>query len=247
MIVLVLAAPRLARYPKLFRICIQKTPGDALEYAERFLDDLQFVECVQKAPLRALACVYSRLCQFPELRRDCILKEPAGALGDFGEESPTDDWSRYACFRTGELCRFGGVVELSDEEFNECMIHAPGPALESSHARLDENQFAYCIEEAPSDAVRCCWKRLNNAQKTYCVDQEPNVALWCIGGALPTEMLLKTANTKPFTVIAILNYEHEYIDFTKFRNDLLQALMPLYDRLDPRVIAEAAKMFAQGL
>ena len=143
----------------------------------------------------------------------------------------------------------GAGVVLTDDELNDCMIHAPGPALEleSSNPRLDEDQFAFCIEEAPSDAVRCCWKRLNNAQKTFCVDQEPRVALWCIGGALPTEMLLKAADQQPFTVIRILKYKHGDEDFSKFRDDLRKALVLLHDRLAPLVIAAAAKMTAQKL
>jgi len=243
------AATRLARDKELFKMCIQIQPGFALDYAADILDDHQFVECVKKAPLTALARVYSRLCLFPELLRDCIQKEPAGALGEFSAIRPMDDWSQYSCSLRGGRLESGSEVVLNDEEFHYCITHAPGPALEleSSNARLDEDQFSYCIEEAPSDAVRCCWKRLNNEQKTYCVDREPSVALWCIGAALPTEMLLKAANTKPFTVIEILNYEHEYIDFPKFRNDLIQALMPLYDRLDPRVIAEVARMTVQGI
>ena len=243
------AAPRLALDPDLFSVSIRNQPGFAIDFATDLLDDEQFAECVRKAPLRALESADIRLCKFPELRRYCIEMEPTCALGYYGTVFAMDDRSRYSCSLRRERWWSTSKVVLNDEEFNYCMIHAPGPALEleSSNERMNDDQFAYCLEMAPSDALRCWWNRLNIAQKAYCVDQEPRVALWCIGAVLPTEMLVKAANQEPSTVIMILNYKRGDIAFRYFRDDLLHALMPLYNHLDHRVIAEVAKMTVQGI
>ncbi len=238
---------RLCHFPDLLRDCIQKAPAGALgdfsgiipaddwsRYAsflrwgrwesgsEVVLNDEEFHYCITHAPGAALV-----LETFNERLDDdqfayCVEKAPRVALRSF--------WPR-----------------LNMEQKTYCIEEDTETALGSCWSNLNDDQRTYCLEKEPSYALHTCWSRLSEEQKSYCVIREPSAALWLLGADLPTKLLLIAANTKPFTVIEILNFEYEYDDFPLFRYNLIRALVPLHARLDHRVIAEAAKMSAQGL
>jgi len=238
---------RLCHFPDLLRDCIHKEPAGALGdfgamipaddwsiYAiflrrgrcesgsEVVLNDEQFDYCITHAPGAAL-----KLEPFNERLDEnqfayCVEEAPRDALRSC--------WSR-----------------LNMEQKTYCIEEDTETALRSCWSNLNDEQRTYCLEKDPSCALRTCWSRLSEKQKSYCVIREPSIALWLLGADLPTEILLIAANTKPFTVIEILNYENIDDESLLFRNNLIRALVPLHARLDPRVIAEAAKMSAQGL
>ena len=238
---------RLCQFPDLLRDCIQKKPAGTLgdfgaiipaddwsiyvcflrrrrweSGSEVVLNDEEFHYCITHAPGPAL-----KLEPFNKRLDDdqfayCVEEAPNDALRSC--------WSR-----------------LNMEQKTYCIEKDTRTALRSCWSDLNDEQRTYCLEKEPSFALYTCWSRLSDEQKTYCVVREPSIALWHLGAELPTEILLIAANTKPFTVIEILNYKHGHEDFPLFRDNLIRALVPLHARLDPRVIAEAAKMSAQGL
>ena len=238
---------RLCQFPDLLRDCIQKKPAGTLgdfgaiipaddwsiyvcflrrgrwkSGSEVVLNDEEFHYCITHAPGPAL-----KLESFNERLDDnqfayCVEEAPNDALRSC--------WSR-----------------LNMEQKTYCIEKETRTALLICWSYLNDEQRTYCLDKEPSFALCACWSKLSEEQQSYCVNREPSIALWLLGADLPTELLLIAANTRPFTVIEILNDKHRDDDSPLFRYNLIRALVPLHARLDPRVIAEAAKMAAQGL
>ena len=128
--------------------------------------------------------------------------------------------------------------QLTDEQFEYCVMEEPWTALECAVDRLSEDQFAWCVKQFPWAALECAVDRLSEDQFAWCVKQVPSVALAYASDRLSDEQFEYCVKRFPWSALkyAPEQLTDEQLDYC-VREEPEAALRYAADRLSDEQLA----------